>query len=144
MPVLHDGPNLRITKTPEGLFKVDVSEEGDEQGIEGPQRPDVEAILQTIQKHLEANAPVHYLIGLAGVSDLTLAERWQIASRMRENRKYIERSALYGLSRQLEFAFRVIIRVSGRTDLRVFRTQDEARQWLLEELQAVGSGDATD
>lgn len=132
MAVLLDEPNVHLEFSDDGIFHVQVAEDAG-QDVDSDQRPPVGAILDSIQEHLERLAPVYYLVGLSGIRDLTLSERWEIANRMRENRQYIRRSALYGLTKQLEFAFRVIIRVSGRSDLRVFRTRDAARDWLLEE-----------
>lgn len=130
--MLIDQPNLRLVVTGEGLFHVRVTQVGDDQGIEGVSRPSVDGILDQIQGHLEQRAPVRYLVGFSGMEDLTLAERWRVADRMRANRRFISRSAIYGLSGKLEFAFRVIVRVSGREDLRAFRSEARAREWLLE------------
>lgn len=141
MAVLLDEPNVHLEFSDDGIFHVEVSEDSD-QSVDSPGRPDVDAILASIQEHLERLAPVYYLVGLSGIQDLSLAERWQIASRMRENRRFIRRSAVYGLTKQLEFAFRVIIRVSGRNDLRVFRSYAPAREWLLQEKRAAGEDEA--
>jgi hypothetical protein len=134
MPVLVEEPNLRIELTPRGIFHVQVSEGSAAEAVGGDARPDVGAIMDEIQVHLIANAPVLYLVDLSAIGDLALSERWDLAGRMKQNRQYIARSALYGLSSQLEFAFRVIIRVSGRKDLRVFPGRAEAEAWLLEDV----------
>jgi hypothetical protein len=128
--LLIDEPNVRLEITEEGFFHVRVTEANSDEGVEGSARPEVDAILDRIQVHLEERAPVYYLVGFKGMEDLSLAERWRVAGRMRDNRKFITRSAVYGLSTKLQFAFRVIIRVSGRDDLRAFRTEDHARTWL--------------
>lgn len=140
MPVLLDEPNVHLELTEAGIFHVRVREHGEDQSVDSPARPDVDVILDMIQAHLERFAPVDYLVGLSGVEDLSLSERWRIAARMRTNRAFIRRSALYGLTKQLEFAFRVILRVSGRDDLRVFNSEQAAANWLVERRDADAPG----
>ena len=53
-----------------------------------------------------------------------------MARRMKKNRPYIERSAIYGLAPTLDVAFRVILRASGRDDMRTFPDADSALTWL--------------
>jgi predicted sugar kinase len=79
--ILVDEPNLRVELTTDGLFHVQVSESGENPGVDESARPAISTILDTIQVQLEKNARVDYMIGLSGITDLTLAERWQIAER---------------------------------------------------------------
>ena len=67
-----------------------------------------------------------------GLGDLSLADRWKLSSRMRDNRRFIARSAVFGLGTAQRFMLKVILRASGRDDLRAFERRDDAETWLLE------------
>lgn len=122
MPVLIDEPNVRLELTDAGVFFM----RGRATGASG-----LEEVLALMQPHLEEHAPVLFLNDFSGVADLSLADRWKIASRMKDNRKFIRRSAMFGLSSAMQFAARVVLRASGRQDVRVFDSREEAEAWLL-------------
>ena len=96
--------------------------------------------MDIIGHHIEQHAPVNSLIDLSGVPDLSLSERWRLASRMKGNRQWIRRTGMFGLSPAMTIAYRVIARVSGRDDLAFFDSEDSARQWLLDELKREMTG----
>ena len=68
--------------------------------------------------------------GGLGKSSLNL--RWKLAMRMKQNRGLIRRSAVFGLSERLTTVVRIILRASGRTNVRIFDTRDAAEKWLLD------------
>ena len=121
MPVLIDEPDLLLELTPEGIFyaRLARSERASDE------------VLNAIQPHLEANAPVRYLVDVTEVKELTLAERWRLAERMKENRPLIMRTAVLGVHPMLRFPVQVILRVSGRDNVRLFATREDAQRWLL-------------
>lgn len=123
MPVLIDEPDCRLELTPEGIFHVRLARS----------ERDSDDVLDAIQPHLEANAPVRYLVDVTDVKELSLAERWRLAGRMKENRPLIKRSAVLGVRPVLRFPVQVILRVSGRDNVRLFADQREAEEWLLTE-----------
>lgn len=49
------------------------------------------------------------------------------------NRPYVRKSAVVGLSGMKRFFFDIVVRASGRTDLRPFKTRQEALDWFQEE-----------
>lgn len=90
----------------------------------------VDEVLGAIQPHLEAHAPVRYLVDVSEIPELGLDERWKLSSRMKANRALIHRTAVLGLSTARLFMFNVIVRASGRSNLRAFNDPVEARRWL--------------
>jgi hypothetical protein len=123
VPVLVDEPDLRVELTETGIFHVRLrttDREGD-------------AILDAIQPHLEAHAPARYLVDVSNVRDLSLSERWRLAERMKENRQFIHRTAVLGVNSFLRFPVQVILRVSGRDNVRLFSERPSAERWLLED-----------
>ena len=57
-----------------------------------------------------------------------------IADYSKGNRPYVRKSAVLGLKGVKRFFFDVVVRVSGRYDLRPFRTYEEALRWFAEPL----------
>jgi hypothetical protein len=135
VPVLVDDPNLHIEIRTDGLLHVKVMEATPDDAINGSTRPEVDDIMDTIEHYLEQHAPVNQMIDMSGVPDMTLSERWRLAARMKANRQYIRRTAVFGLTPQMAVAYRVIARVARRRDMCIFDDFDEARSWLLEELR---------
>lgn len=121
MPLLIDEPDLRLELTPTGIFHVRLST-GERTGDD---------VLDAIQPHLEDHAPVRYLVDVSGVDGLSLAERWRLAERMKENRRHIRKTAVLGVRPLLQFPVRVILRVSGRDNVRLFGDRAQAERWLL-------------
>ena len=135
VPVLVDDPNLYMEMRTDGLMHVKVMEATAEDAINGSTRPEVDDIMDTIGHYLEQHAPVNQMIDMSGVPDLTLSERWRLAARMKDNRKHIRRTAIFGLTPQMAVAYRVIARVARREDMCIFPDEARARAWLLEELR---------
>ncbi len=94
----------------------------------------VDEVLDAIQPHLEAHAPVRYLIDASDAPDPSLPERWKLSRRMAANRHLIEKSAVVGLAGPRLFIFNVLVRASGRRNLRAFADAETAGRWLRGEL----------
>ena len=122
MPVLIDEPHVHLELMDSGVFFMRARASG---------ASGLEEVLAMMQPHLEEHAPVLFLNDFSGVADLSLADRWKIASRMKDNRQFIRRSAMFGLAGPMHFAARVVLRASGRKDVRVFDSRQEAEAWLL-------------
>lgn len=91
---------------------------------------DVEEYVAALVPLLRMRAPASVLTDASELDDVTMRARWVYAQRMTEHRRFIGRSAVVGLSPSMEVATRVMIRASGRDDLRVFPTRAQALGWL--------------
>lgn len=123
--LIHTG-GVRVELTDKGLFSVAVLPSALEEAT-------LEEVLDQINPHLEANAPVLYLLDGSTFPDLSLAERWGLAKRAQRNRALIKKSAIYAMPTRLRFALDVVIRVSGRDNLRAFPDRASAEAWLLQD-----------
>jgi hypothetical protein len=94
-------------------------------------RADVDELFDAYQPELEKRVPALTLTDVTALDDLELSARWAFAERMRKNRQLVLRSAVIGLRPELEVVLRVLVRVSGRKDLRVFDRGEDAEEWLL-------------
>ncbi|MFW6051832.1 MAG: hypothetical protein ACODAU_11695 [Myxococcota bacterium] len=81
-----------------------------------------------IQPLLEERAPVRVIIDGRGFADLSMSARWKLAMRMKENRPLIGRTFIFGLSDAMQFAARVVIRASGRTNVHMVDSEREAHE----------------
>lgn len=98
--------------------------------------PDVEEYVAALVPILQMRAPACVLTDATDIEDLTLRARWVYAQKMTEHRRFISRSAVIGLSPRMDVVLRVLVRASGRSDLRVFFSRREAMIWLREGLPA--------
>lgn len=95
-------------------------------------REDVNRCVDAFQKQLIPRAPARVLIDTSDAVDISMSGRWDLASRMKENRPYIARTAVIGLRPSLELALRVLLRVSGRDNIKTFGNYEDAMAWLEE------------
>jgi hypothetical protein len=123
--VLAEGRRFKLEKLPSGILLVTAWGRG--------QRVDVEELFAAYQPVLEAHAPALTMADLTALEDLELSARWAFAERMRKNRRFVLRSAVLGLRPELELVIRVLMRVSGRKNLKVFDDRADAETWLLGE-----------
>lgn len=56
-----------------------------------------------------------------------------LASFMKVNEPYIDRTATFGANTMIKFAEDLVITISGRKNIKAFTTKDEAVKWLLSE-----------
>lgn len=94
--------------------------------------PDVDEYVAALLPILKLRAPALVLTDATALEDLTVRARWAYAQRMTEHRKFIARSAVIGLSASMETVIGLLIRASGRSDLRVFPERGQAVAWLHE------------
>lgn len=121
--VLLEAEGWRVVLTDEGI--VETTMRGD---------LDVESLtlfFDALRGHLERLEPVLFLNDFSQVGEVSLAARWLVAQRAKENGPLIRRSAAYGLPPHWLLIGDVILRVSGRKNLSAFSTREEAVRWLL-------------
>jgi hypothetical protein len=94
--------------------------------------PDFDEFFQKFQPLLEARAPAKVLIDATHLGASSLSLRWKLAMTMKQNRPYIRRSAVFGLSERLLTVVRIILRASGRNNVKSFAERSEAESWLVE------------
>lgn len=119
----------------EGLtWSIDVTEDGVvEVELRGDEAtPETEKFFESWQKVIEERAPVKHLLHAGEVELKHLASRWDLARRMKDNRKLIEKSAIVGVAGAKKFVAQVVVKASGRDNVRIFSTRDEALAWLRE------------
>lgn len=92
--------------------------------------PDVEEYVAALVPILQLRAPACILTDATDIEDLTMRARWVYAQRMTEHRRFLARSAVVGLSPRMDVVLRVLVRASGRSDLRVFYSRQDAMSWL--------------
>ena len=124
MAILVDGPRYRIEETADGILLVNLA--GDAKD------PDFDEFFGKFQHLLEERAPATVSIDAGALGESSLNLRWKLAMRMKQNRGLIHRSAVFGLSERLTTVVRIILRASGRTNVRIFDTRDAAEKWLLD------------
>jgi hypothetical protein len=91
---------------------------------------DIEPFFEIFQPLLEELTPVRVLVDATYLRDTTLAVRWGILKRIRANKPFIERSAIFGLTPRLEALLWIVFTLSGRSNIRTFLWRHEAEAWL--------------
>lgn len=70
---------------------------------------------------------------LTDFTDAYLADRQSnrvLSDYSKGNRPFVRKSAVVGLSGMKRFFFDIVVRASGRSDLRPFKTREDAVAWL--------------
>jgi hypothetical protein len=91
---------------------------------------DVEPFFEIFQPLMEELAPVRVLVDGTYLRETTLRVRWEILKRLRANKPFIERSAIFGLTPRLETLLWIVFGLSGRSNIRTFLWRHEAKAWL--------------
>jgi hypothetical protein len=86
----------------------------------------VDEVFELVRPILRERAPVRIIVDGRRISDLSLSARWRLAMNTRDNRPFIRHTFVYGLSDPMNFAARVILRVSGRDNIEVVGSEQEA------------------
>jgi anti-anti-sigma regulatory factor len=86
----------------------------------------VDEVFALVQPLFEARAPVRVIIDASGFADLSMSARWRLAMRTKENRPLISRTFVFGLSDTMRFVGQVIVRASGRKNIEMVDTEEEA------------------
>jgi hypothetical protein len=94
------------------------------------QDSDLDRVFEVFQPALVERAPADVLIDARSIGESSLSTRWKLAMRMKSNRPYIRRTAIYGVSAGYEAALRILVRASGRSNIKVFASREEAETWL--------------
>jgi len=93
-------------------------------------KPTLETYFPVVQPLLEQHRQVNYFNDFTELDDFTMGARWMGAQRTREQRPFILKSALCGSGRMERWMFHQFIRITGRDDVRMFESADEALAWL--------------
>lgn len=133
LPRRRSADGLRMPAAPQPFSAI--IDEIDEQTlfirVEGDaNESDLDQFFEIVQPLLEERAPARVLIDAARLRDSTLGFRFKLAVRMRANKPLIDRSAIFGLPRRQESVLRVLLRLSGRSNVRTFMWRHEAEVWL--------------
>ena len=91
---------------------------------------DVDAFFETFQPLVEERAPARVLVDASRLGGTTLRLRWVLVRRLRANKLFVERSAIFGLSSRLETLLWIVFSLSGRSNIRTFMWRHEAEAWL--------------
>jgi hypothetical protein len=118
MKTLVAHPNVVVEQHARDLLVVRLRGEADTSTVD-------EAFALT-QPILEAMAPVRVIIDARGFADLSMSGRWKLAMRIRENRSLISRTFVFGLSETMNVVARVILRASGRTNIELLTSEEQA------------------
>jgi len=93
-----------------------------------------ENLKKTIKEtFLKKNKKVLVLADISGLRKYDSEVMVQLATTMRENEPYVFRNATYGGSQYVKMAEDVVAALSGRNNLKSFKTREEALNWLTEE-----------
>jgi hypothetical protein len=93
----------------------------------------MDVFMNEARPHLERLQPVLYMNDATHVQGGPLTLQWRLASYMRNNAKYIKRSAVFGLTPPRAFLVRSLARAAGRQNVRVYDTREECERWLLDD-----------
>jgi len=91
---------------------------------------DLDAFFAALRPLLEARAPARVLVDASRFSGTPLRLRWQMWRRMRAERAWIGRTAVFGLSDRLETLLWVLPVPGRRRNVRTFLWRHEAEEWL--------------
>jgi hypothetical protein len=123
--VLLDEHGLTLVKTDDGLIRSRFC------GTEDVPAHEADAVFARIRAIMAAHAPVRHLLDGRDITLDSLALRWKLAQHMGQQRAFIAKSAVVSGSTTTRTLASVVVRASGRTNVRFFKTMDEAEAWLL-------------
>ena len=123
MAVIEEGPGWRIEKTDSGVIhaKVMGSTSDDE----------IFRYMEVWQRVVEENAPCLHLLDAADIELNDLKSRWDLATRMKDNARLFAKSAVIGETGAKRWIGQVVVKTSGRKNVRFFDTAAEAEAWLI-------------
>lgn len=122
MSTLYEHPSASIQELDEQTLFVVV-------GIDAREE-DVEPFFETFQPLLHERTPTRLLVDASRLGQTTARLRWELVKRLWTDRPPVERSAIFGLSSQLETLLWIVFSVSRRSNIRTFLWRHEAEAWL--------------
>jgi hypothetical protein len=125
MPLIDEGPGWRVEKTLEGVIRARVSGNATD--------AEVKKYLDVWQRVIEENAPCLHLLDASQLDLSDLASRWELAARMKQNRELFKKSAVVGVTGAKRFMGQVVVKASGRSNVKFFDDDDAATRWLLQD-----------
>lgn len=125
--VLFDQFGLTMALSDDGIVVSTVH------GAQNLPPDEADVLFEGIRAVMAAQAPVLHLLDGRGINVDSLAMRWKLAQHMNRQRALIKKSAVVSDSATTRTLGSVVVRTSGRTNVRFFRTVEEAKAWLLDE-----------
>ena len=80
-------------------------------------RTSTERFFEHFQPILERHAPARIIVDVANVESMTMSARWRLAERMKAQRRWIYRSAVYNVDETRRLVGGVLLRVTGRRNV---------------------------
>jgi hypothetical protein len=94
---------------------------------------DIDELFDVFQPLVEERTPTRILVDASRLSETTLRVRWEVLKRLRGNKPFVERSAIFGLSERLEALLQIVLKLSGRTNIQTYMWRHEAEAWLYQQ-----------
>jgi|GEM_PF-755099 len=94
-------------------------------------KPALQTYFELAQPILDHFGRVLHYTHFCDVEGITMGARLWGAKRIREQKPYIKKSALYGTGPVETWMFDHFIRLTGRRDVQLFATEEAALAWLL-------------
>jgi len=88
---------------------------------------------ERLQPILDRQGKVLYFNDFSKLEDFTISARWVAAQRLKTQRQFILKSAICGTKPTVRWLYNHLNRLTGRSDVVMFDTADEALNWLLDE-----------
>jgi hypothetical protein len=123
--VLLSEHGLTLEKTDDGLIRAHLD------GTQDIASEDADAFFDRIREVMKANAPVLHLLDGRDIAIESLALRWKLAQHMSKQSTFIKKSAIVSHSATTRILASVVVRTSGRKNVRFFKTMAEAEAWLI-------------
>lgn len=121
--VFYDSPELRAVMRDDGVLHVVAD------GVATAE--DVESYGSRMLKVCEDNAPILHLLDVRHLDTTDLAARWKLSELMKKQREFIKKSAVVGVDGSKRMMAQVVVKVSGRKNVRFFDNEKDATAWLL-------------
>ena len=121
--MIGEGEGWSVALDDDGVVCVSIAGDAEDQSVQG--------FLALWQEVIEAHAPCLHLLDASRLELNQLARRWELATRMKNNRALFKKSAVIGLSGPQRVVSHIVIKASGRDNVRIFGDRDEAIAWLL-------------
>ena len=91
----------------------------------------LEEFYSAVEPTLVRQQRVNYFNDFSELGEITFGARWTGIHHIQKQRPFIIRSAICGSGQTAKWLFEQAMRLTGRTDVRMFDTEEEAISWLL-------------